>query len=213
VLFEPVAPDSAERLWDQLGESGSVHEATVGDALEAPPETFGEPEELFEKIDDERVEELNERLEERTAEAEAAVETESDADAGDEVPEGEDVESEADSGAGPDLEPLADERIDFETFQLMDLRVGEILDAEPVDGADELLRLEVDIGAETRQIVAGLRQLHDVDALPGTRVVVVANLERAELFGVESNGMVLAAGDEADLLTTHGDVPPGTKVR
>ncbi|PSQ01389.1 methionine--tRNA ligase [Halobacteriales archaeon QS_5_70_17] len=213
VLFEPVAPDSAERLWDQLGESGSVHEATVGDALEVPPETFGEPEELFEKIDDERVEELNERLEERTAEAEAAAETESDADAGDEVPEGEDVESEADSGAGPDLEPLADERIDFETFQSMDLRVGEILDAEPVEGADELLRLEVDIGAETRQIVAGLRQLHDVDALPGTRVVVVANLERAELFGVESNGMVLAAGDEADLLTTHGDVPPGTKVR
>jgi len=71
----------------------------------------------------------------------------------------------------------------------------------------------VDLGVEQRRIVAGLRQLHDVEELPGTRIVVVANLEKTELFGVESNGMLLAAGEEADLLGTHGDSPPGTRVQ
>ena len=91
--------------------------------------------------------------------------------------------------------------------------MGEVEHAEGIEGADDLARLEVDLGVETRQIVAGIKQLHDLDALPGTRVVVLANIEKAELFGVESNGMVLAAGEEADLLTTHADSPPGTKIR
>jgi methionyl-tRNA synthetase len=62
-------------------------------------------------------------------------------------------------------------------------------------------------------VVAGIKQLHNAETLPGQKVVIVANMEKAELFGVESNGMVLAAGEAADLLTTHGDAPPGTKVR
>ena len=88
-----------------------------------------------------------------------------------------------------------------------------MLEAEPIDGADELARLEVDIGVETRQIVAGIKQLHDLGELPGTRIVVVANLEKSELFGVESDGMLLAAGEDADLLTTQADAEPGTRVR
>jgi methionyl-tRNA synthetase len=75
------------------------------------------------------------------------------------------------------------------------------------------VKLVVDIGVETRQIVAGIKQLHDVESLPGTKIVVVANLERTELFGVESNGMLLAAGEGADLLTTLGDAVPGERVR
>jgi methionyl-tRNA synthetase len=110
-------------------------------------------------------------------------------------------------------EPIADERVSFETFQDLDLRVGRIEAAEGVEGADELVRLEVDLGVEDRQIVAGLKQLHDVEDLPGTKVVVVANLEEAELFGLASNGMVLAAGEQADLLTTHEDAEPGTRIR
>jgi methionyl-tRNA synthetase len=111
-----------------------------------------------------------------------------------------------------DIDPLTDDRIGFDDFQALDLRVGRIEAAEPIDGADDLLRLRVDLGVETRTIVAGLKGLHAVDDLPDTRVVVVANMEKAELFGVESNGMVLAAGEEADLLTTHEDASPGTKV-
>ena len=110
-------------------------------------------------------------------------------------------------------EPLLEDRIGFEEFQELDLRVAEVLDAEGIDGADKLAKLTVDIGVEERQIVAGIKQLHDLDELPGKKVVVVANLEKAELFGVESNGMVLAAGEQADLLTTHGDAEPGTRVR
>ena len=202
VLMEPFTPGKAQRLWEQLGEDDDVGDATVEAALEAPPSEFEEPEELFEQIEDERVEELNEKLESRVEEA-----TESD--------EGVDAEGEdemADEDAG-DVEPLADDRISFDEFQSIDMRVGRIESAEGIEGADELVRLEVDVGAETRQIVAGLKQLHDVDELPDTKVVVLVNLEKAELFGVESNGMVLAAGDQADLLTTHEDADPGTRIR
>jgi methionyl-tRNA synthetase len=196
VLMQPVLPGKAERLWGQLGEDGSVHATTLDDALAAPPATFDEPTELFDEIEDEAVEELTAQLEARV---EAATDTH---------------ESEADEeSAVTDLEPLADDRISFDEFQDLDLRVGEVQTAEGIEGADDLARLEVDIGHETRQIVAGIKQLHDLDALPGSRVVVVANLELTELFGVESNGMVLAAGEQADLLTTHDDAGPGTKIR
>ena len=198
VLIEPVLPGKAEELWTQLDEDGSVHDATLEAARTAPPAEFDDPSELFEGIEDDRVEELNRQLEERVA----AAEDEETA-----------TETETDDSETPDLEPVADDRVSFEEFKELDLRIGKVLSAEPIEGADKLAKLEVDIGVETRQIVAGIKQLHDLGSLPGTRIVVVANLERSELFGVESNGMLLAAGDEADLLTTHKDADPGTKVQ
>ncbi|MFD1635115.1 methionine--tRNA ligase [Haloplanus ruber] len=199
VLFAPVAPGTADRLWSQVGGEGSVHDVTVDAALEPPAPDFGEPDELYEKIPAERVEELNAKLEARVAEAERDEEGDADAD--------DDAETDT------TLEPVEADRIGFEEFQDLDMRVGEILEAEGIEGADDLARLVVDIGVEERQIVAGIKQLHDLDSLPGTRVVVLANLESAELFGVESNGMVLAAGEEADLLTTLADADPGERVR
>jgi methionyl-tRNA synthetase len=201
VLMEPVLPGKAAELWAQLGEGGRVHDAELGTALAAPPAEFDDPEELFEKIEDDRVEELNRQLEERIETAEESTDTETDEEATDSADE------------TPDIEPVADDRVSFEEFKELDIRVGEVLSAEPIEGADKLAKLEVDIGVETRQIVAGIKQLHDLDSLPGTRIVVVANLEKSELFGVESNGMLLAAGEEADLLTTQGDAEPGTKVQ
>jgi methionyl-tRNA synthetase len=91
--------------------------------------------------------------------------------------------------------------------------VGRITEAEGIEDADKLAKLTVDIGLEERQIIAGIKQLHDLSTLPGKRVVVVANLEKAELFGYESDGMVLAAGEAADLLTTYGDAVPGERVK
>lgn len=108
--------------------------------------------------------------------------------------------------------PSEEERVPIQSFRELDIRVGEIQTADPIDGADELVRLEIDIGSEVRQIVAGIKQFYDLDTLPGTRVIVLTNLERAELFGVESDGMLLAAGEEADLLTTLGDADVGDKV-
>ena len=214
VLFEPIAPGKAEELWTQLDEDGSVHDTTVADATRAPSGDLREPTELFEKIEAERVEELNEKLEERVAAATDGDETDGDDPDAAEADETEtDDTAAADSADVTDLDPVAEDRIGFDQFQDLDLRVGEILVAEPVEDADDLVRLEVDIGVEERQIVAGIKQLHDTDDLPGTRVVIVANLEPAELFGLESNGMLLAAGEEADLLTTQGDAVPGTQVQ
>jgi methionyl-tRNA synthetase len=209
VLFEPVTPEAAENLWDDLNEEGDVHTVGIDAALDAPAAAFDEPTELFEKIPEERVEELNEKLEARVD----AATGDDEADADDEGDAGTEAGDEQSEEAAADLEPIADERISFEDFQDLDIRIGEIVAAEGVEGADKLAKLTVDIGVEERQIVAGIKQLHDLDSLPGTKIVVVANLEKAELFGVESNGMLLAAGDQADLLTTHGDAVPGTKVQ
>ena len=207
VLMEPVLPGKAEELWAQLGESDSVHDVGLEAVHAAPPAEFGEPAELFDQLEAETVERLDEQLE-------ARIEAADDDDDG--AGDGEAAATETDeSGADDavDMEPVTDERVPFEEFKQLDLRVGEVLEAEPIDGADELARLEVDIGVETRQIVAGIKQLHDLGELPGTRIVVVANLEKSELFGVESDGMLLAAGEDADLLTTHADAEPGTRVR
>ena len=190
VLSQPVMPEKAAALWDQLGEDGDLAAAGTAAALAAPPESFGAPEALFEEVPEETVETLESRLAERVDMA------------------GDDSESE-----DVDREPLAEDRISIDAFGELDMRVGEIVAAEPIEGADELLRLEVDIGVETRQVVAGLKQFHDAADLPGNRVIVAANIEKAELFGHESNGMVLAAGEAADLLTTHDDAPLGTRVR
>ena len=204
VIFQPIAPDTCGRLWEQLGEDGDLSEQSIEAAREATQGTFGEPDELFEKIEDERVDELNEKLDERVAAATAD-------EADDEKDES--MTEDTDDTDSTDLEPLVDDRISFGDFQDLDLRVGEIVSAEGVDGADKLAKLEVDIGHEVRQLVAGIKQLHDLDELPGKRVIIVANMEKAELFGVESNGMLLAAGDEADILTTHGDAEIGTRVQ
>ncbi|MBV0901511.1 methionine--tRNA ligase [Haloarcula salina] len=205
VLMQPVLPGKAERLWGQLGEQGSAADVTLDAALDAPPAEFDEPAELFEQVEDDHIEALNEELQER-------VESEAPADASN-GGEGDEDADESDESDDVDLEPLVEERIGFEDFEGVDMRVGEVRSAEAVEGADKLLRLEVDIGHEVRQVVAGLRQLHDAEDLPGTRVILLANMEKAELFGVESDGMVLAAGDEADLLTTHEDAPLGTRVK
>ena len=205
VLMEPVLPGKAETLWTQLGEEGSVGDVALDAALSSPPEAFDAPAELFEKIEDDRVEELNRKLAERVEAAGGDGEGEGAGDDGTEADDGD--------GEPADLEPIADDRVSFEEFKDLDLRVGEITSADPIEGADKLAKLEVDIGVETRRIVAGIKQLHDLEELPGTRIVIVANLEKSELFGVESDGMLLAAGEEADLLTTHGDALPGTKIQ
>ncbi|NHN61744.1 methionine--tRNA ligase [Haloarcula sp. JP-Z28] len=208
VLMQPVLPGKAERLWGQLGEQGSVADVTLDSALEAPPAEFGEPAELFEQVEDDHIEALNEELQERVEEA-----SEASAEASNEGGEAAGDDGDDEDAETADLQPLVEDRISFEDFEGVDMRVGEIRSAEPVEGADKLLRLEVDIGHEVRQVVAGLRQLHDAEKLPGTRVILLANMEKAELFGIESNGMVLAAGDEADLLTTHEDAPLGTRIK
>jgi methionyl-tRNA synthetase len=103
--------------------------------------------------------------------------------------------------------------VTFEEFQKLDIRTGRVLSAEPVPKSNKLLKLIVDIGSEKRQIVAGMQLFYKPDELVGKDVVVVTNLAPAKIFGVESNGMVLAAGDAASLLVPLKQVEPGTKIR
>jgi methionyl-tRNA synthetase len=103
--------------------------------------------------------------------------------------------------------------VTFEEFQKLDIRTGKVLSAEPVPKSNKLLKLQVDIGGEIRQIVAGMQQFYKPDELVGRDVVVVTNLAPAKIFGVESNGMILAAGDSASLLVPFRPVEPGSKIR
>jgi methionyl-tRNA synthetase len=103
--------------------------------------------------------------------------------------------------------------IPFEEFCKLDIRTGQVLSAERVPKSHKLLKLNVDIGGEIRQIVAGMAQFHTPEEMTGKSVVVVVNLQPATIFGIESNGMILAAGDTASLLMPEKDVPPGTKIR
>ena len=90
-----------------------------------------------------------------------------------------------------------------------------IKEAEKIAGSKKLVKLLVDLGSETRQVVAGIAESYAPEALVGKRIVLVANLKPAKLMGVESNGMVLAGSvdGQAVLCTFDRDVAPGTKVK
>lgn len=104
---------------------------------------------------------------------------------------------------------------EYADFQKLQFRTARILEAERVEGADKLLKLQIDVGGERRQIVAGVAQHYDPAVLPGKTIVVVANLKPAKIRGVESNGMLLAAsvGKELKLITVDGELPSGAVVK
>jgi methionyl-tRNA synthetase len=104
----------------------------------------------------------------------------------------------------------------IDEFARIDLRVAKVLEAERVPGTDRLMRLQIDIGREQRQLVAGIAEAYEPETLVGKSIVVVANLKPARLRGVESQGMLLAAtpeGGKPILATFETEVPPGAKVR
>ena len=104
--------------------------------------------------------------------------------------------------------------ISFDEFKKIDIRVGKIVSAEDHPNADKLTVLNVDMGGEERQIVAGIRGHYASEDLAGRLIAVVVNLEPAVLRGIESQGMLLAALDEdrVVLLEPAADVAPGSKV-
>ncbi|MHC4607045.1 MAG: methionine--tRNA ligase subunit beta [Planctomycetota bacterium] len=107
------------------------------------------------------------------------------------------------------------EQISFNDFKKLDLRVARITEASAHPNADKLVVMKVDIGGgETRQIVAGIRQHYEAESLVGRSIVMVVNLAPAVLRGVESQGMLLAATHEKDvvLVTPDREAPPGSAV-
>jgi methionyl-tRNA synthetase len=116
----------------------------------------------------------------------------------------------------PDLKPT----ITFDDFAKIDLRVATITAAEPHPNADKLLKLQIDLGFEQRQICAGIKQFYDPATLVGKQIIVAANLAPRMLRGEESKGMLLAAtalnedGSTAGviLLSPSAPTPPGSTV-
>lgn len=107
--------------------------------------------------------------------------------------------------------------ITIDQFKTLDLRVALIVAAERVQGTDRLLKLELDLGTERRTIVSGIADFRAPEDLVGKRIVIVANLQPATIRGIESQGMLLAAGGRAEgedfaLLSPDRDLPPGTAV-
>lgn len=202
VLLAPLLPDSAPRLWRQLGFEGDpvdVDPRTLRLGATPAGHRLGEAATLFPRLNKEKVmAEINEETKKQAAEeAPAAPEPATLA-----VP----VEAE-----GPTY-------ITIDDFVKVELRVGEVLEASRIEGADKLLKLRVDVGeAEPRQILAGIALYYPPEGLVGRKICVVTNLKPRKMRGLESQGMLLAAsiGDEGKpvLATFTEDVPNGARLK
>jgi methionyl-tRNA synthetase len=104
--------------------------------------------------------------------------------------------------------------ITFDQFSEIDLRIAEVIEAEKIPKTDKLMKIQIKIGKETRQIVAGIAEHYEVDQIIGKQIVVVANLESTKIRNEVSNGMLLAAKDNGKLtlLTTIDDIESGAKI-
>jgi methionyl-tRNA synthetase len=130
--------------------------------------------------------------------------------------EGKKMESKAEEQKPVEKPTAAEpELIGIEDFAKVQLRVGKIVAAERVEKSEKLVKLQVDIGTETRQVVAGIGKSYAPEQLLDKSIVIVVNLKPAKLMGVESQGMLLAAssGDILSVVTPDKDIKPGSKVK
>ncbi|MEA2076287.1 MAG: methionine--tRNA ligase subunit beta [Euryarchaeota archaeon] len=107
------------------------------------------------------------------------------------------------------------EIIDMGVFARLDLRIGKIENAERIEGSKKLIKLDVDVGGEMRQLVAGIAEDYTPEDLIGKLVPILANLKPAKLMGVESRGMILAVEVNGKPILLHPDkeVPAGSRIR
>ena len=180
-LVYPILPYSAAQVWAQLGlgEIASADLKNLRWGQLAPGTRLGASSPIFPRAEKEIIQRMKELETPGTPAPAAPATTESQPPAAAPVPSAEPVAAAA--------------KIGIEDFAKVELRVGQVKVAERVKGADRLLRLEVDIGTEVRQIVAGLAEAYAPEALIGRKVVIVANLQPRKLRGLESNGMIVAA--------------------
>jgi methionyl-tRNA synthetase len=264
-LVYPILPDSAAKVWLQLGQgeiSAAAHKAFLTDIAWGglkPGTKFGEPAPLFPRAEKDAVERMQNIEEENSKSAieaasrgsaaktegkEAIVsELSEKVKAWDNAP----VDSVSDSAgneAGAEAQayetvalaaaqtpavalaaepqsappPVVEEKqyISIDDVLKVDLRVAQIVVAERIPKADKLLRLEVDLGYEKRQILAGIAQYYEPEALVGRKIIIVANLAPRKMRGLESNGMLLAASLEGGAPVLAGfleECPLGARLK
>ena len=188
--FSPFLPGTAKKIFSQLPAEPSTWESLESFGGLKPGHRVSQPEILFARID------MKHKLEELEAKANAAAEVKTEAKA-----------EEKKEPKTPD--------ISIDDFAKTELRVAKIIAAEPVAKSDKLLKLQVEMGGETRQVVSGISKWYKPEDLIGKKVILVANLAPAKLRGEISEGMILAAdvGDTARVVFVDDNVPTGAKIR
>lgn len=188
IMAEPVIPIAAEKIWNQLGltdfKSALLTDAVWGGLLDGIQTKKGE--QIFPRIE---IEETKEEAASAPAKAAPAAE----------------VKKEEAEEALP--------QISIDDFFKTDLRVAEILTAENVKKSKKLIKMTVSLGTETRTVVSGIAQYYKPEDLVGKHVIFVANLKPAKLMGIESQGMVLAASKDGELVVPFVDMPAGSRVK
>ncbi|MGA7319554.1 MAG: methionine--tRNA ligase [Candidatus Sulfotelmatobacter sp.] len=203
VLAYPVIPDATAKIWVQMG-LGDIKKLALSDLgwgqLQLATK-LGDIQPVFPRADKTAIERMQKMEEEQRG------------------PVAETPAAPAQANA-PQLAPGApaatNERISIEDFAKIELRVGLVKVAERVPKADKLLRLEIDIGTEVRQVLAGIAEAYAPETLIGRKVVIVANLAPRKLRGMESNGMIVAASLEGGKPVLAGfleDVPAGARLK
>jgi methionyl-tRNA synthetase len=221
-LAHPIAPDSTAKIWTQLGlgEITKFDLAGLKWGQLSPGNKLGKIEPVFPRADKTAIERMKQMEQDRIAPPATGTTQISTPSAGEAAQANPPAAPAAGTVAGPAAPPSSaapDGKITIDDFLKVELRVGQVKFAEKVKGADKLLRLEVDIGAEVRQVVAGIALAYEPEKLIGRKVVLVANLQPRKLRGLESNGMIVAAsvGDEGTpvLAGFLEDVPVGAKLK
>ncbi len=195
VLLTPFMPHTSPKIFAQIGagEDATTWESAGTFGLLSPTAKVEKGEALFPRIDVEKELAELETLSAKPSKVEAPVPAKKE----DKKPEG--VAS----------------LIDIGDFAKVELRVAKVAACEPVEKSDKLLKLQLEDGTGTRQVVSGIRQWYTPEDLIGKKLVLVANLKPAKLRGVESQGMILAAdhGDTARVIFVDSDLPTGSKIR
>ena len=202
-LLAPVMPESTSKIWRQLGLTSDLSTLSLDELMRtklAVGDKIGKVEPVFPRLGKAETLEKLQQAEERNA------------------PKGETSKpsNTAPASAGSPASAAAP-KLPIDEFLKWELRVAEVLVAERVKGASKLLRLEVDLGSEVRQVLAGIAEHYAPEAMVGRKVVILANLEPRKLRGLESNGMLLAASvgkeDRPIIVTFDEDVPNGARLR
>jgi methionyl-tRNA synthetase len=222
-MVHPVMPEATAKIWAQMG-LGDIKKVSLADlkwGQLALGTRLGKVEAVFPRADKSAVERMQ-KMEDQGRAGSEAVAADLPSSAAPQVvspPATPAPSSVAPPAVQPPAKPAAtisDGKITIDDFAKVELRVGQIKVAERVKGADKLLRLEVDIGTEVRQVLAGIAEAYEPEPLVGRKVVLVVNLAPRKLRGLESNGMIVAASLEGGKPVLAGfleDVPVGARLK
>ena len=208
ILLQPFMPETPEKIWQQLGIAGSgALEWESAKQWGSYPEgvAVNKGEVIFPRID------IKKEMEELEGLIPVAGQSKDLEEGEKKSPVVQTADVTAAKGSGDNGTGL----ITIDDFAKLDLRVVKVLEAEKVEGSDKLLKLHVEMGNESRQVVSGIAKHYTPESLIGKSVILVANLKPVKLKGIESQGMILAASNDSSLVvaTLDGLIESGSKVR